>query len=175
MAVITPDGIVGKTRDVFGHTSQVLEISDATSGAGVIMENTRIRGVLRGNSWGQPEIVNVSPDERIKRGEPVMTSGGDCNLSARAGGGHGGPSGSPDPDGTLVNVLIEAGGESVEAGRGAGDYQHRRADARQMQQDLSDAEAEGIRDSGGAAAVARRIQTRRRRRRTAQRRAAAAL
>ena len=78
MPVITPDGIVGKTRDVFRHTSQVLEISDSTSGAGVILEKTRIRGVLRGDTWGQPEIVNVSPDERIQRGEPVLTSGGDA-------------------------------------------------------------------------------------------------
>lgn len=106
MAVITPDGIVGKTRDVFGHTSQVLEISDPTSGAGVILSQTRIQGVLRGNSWGQPQIVNVSPDDRIKPGEPVITSGGD-GIYPR-----GLPVGtvdrvSPDPDGTLVNVLIK--------------------------------------------------------------------
>lgn len=106
MAVITPDGIVGKTREVFAHTSQVLEISDATSGAGVIMEKTRIQGVLRGNTWGQPEIVNVSPDERIKPGEPVITSGGDAIYP------RGLPVGTverviPDPDGTLVNVLVK--------------------------------------------------------------------
>lgn len=106
MPVITPDGIVGKTRDVFAHTSQVLEISDPTSGAGVILQNTRIRGVLRGNTWGQPEIVNVSPDERIKPGEPVLTSGGDAIFP------RGLAVGSvdrvvPDPDGTLVNVLIK--------------------------------------------------------------------
>jgi len=34
MAVITPDGIVGKTRDVFPRTSQVLLISDQTSARG---------------------------------------------------------------------------------------------------------------------------------------------
>ncbi|TCK72039.1 rod shape-determining protein MreC [Acidipila rosea] len=77
MPVITPDGIVGKTRDVFPHTSQVLMISDPASGAGVVLETTRIRGVLRGNAMGQPEIVNVMPDERIKAGEKVVTSGGD--------------------------------------------------------------------------------------------------
>jgi rod shape-determining protein MreC len=105
MPVITPDGIVGKTRDVFRHTSQILEISDATSGAGVILEKTRIRGVLRGDTWGQPEMVNVSPDDRIQRGEAVLTSGGDAIY----------PRGLavgtvdrvvPDPEGTLVNVLI---------------------------------------------------------------------
>ncbi len=47
MAVITADGIVGKVRDVFPHTAQVLVINDQTSGAGVILESTRIRGILR--------------------------------------------------------------------------------------------------------------------------------
>jgi rod shape-determining protein MreC len=105
MPVITPDGIVGKTRDVFAHTSQVLEISDPTSGAGVILEKTRIRGVLRGDSWGHPEIVNISPDERIQKGDTVVTSGGDAiyprglavGMVQRV---------VPDPDGTLVNVMI---------------------------------------------------------------------
>jgi rod shape-determining protein MreC len=77
MAVITPDGIVGKLKDVFGSTSQVLMISDQTSGAGVVLEDTRLRGVLRGNALGQPQIINMLPDERVKPGERVVTSGGD--------------------------------------------------------------------------------------------------
>ena len=77
MAVITPDGIVGKLKDVFAHTSQVLMISDETSGAGVLLESTRLRGVLRGNALGQPQIINMLPDERVKAGERVLTSGGD--------------------------------------------------------------------------------------------------
>jgi rod shape-determining protein MreC len=106
MPVITPDGIVGKTRDVFDHTSQVLEISDETSGAGVILQQTRIQGVLRGDSWGQPQIVNISPDDRIRQGERVVTSGGDSIY----------PRGltvgtvdrvQPDADGTLINVLVK--------------------------------------------------------------------
>ncbi len=75
--VITPDGIVGKVKDVFPHTAQVLEINDQTSGAGVLLEQTRLRGVLRGNAYGQPQIIDVLPDERIKAGERVLTSGGD--------------------------------------------------------------------------------------------------
>src|SRR5271156_625262 len=77
MAVITPDGIVGKLKDVFGGTSQVLVISDQTSGAGVVLEQTRLSGVLRGNALGQPQIINMLPDERVKPGEKVLTSGGD--------------------------------------------------------------------------------------------------
>jgi rod shape-determining protein MreC len=77
MAVITPDGIVGKIRDVFPHTAQVLAINDQSSGAGVILESTRIRGILRGNGAGQPQIEDVIRDQRIKAGENVLTAGGD--------------------------------------------------------------------------------------------------
>lgn len=77
MAVITPDGIVGKVRDAFSHASQVLVINDQTSGAGVILETTRIRGILRGNAQGQPQIVGIIADNRIQPGERVLTAGGD--------------------------------------------------------------------------------------------------
>ena len=77
MAVITADGIVGKVRDVFPHSAQVLAVNDSTSGAGVILETTRIRGVLRGDASGQLEVVGVSADQRIQPGEHVLTAGGD--------------------------------------------------------------------------------------------------
>ena len=77
MAVVTSNGIVGKVRDVFPHSAQVLAINDQTSGAGVILETTRIRGILRGNENGQLEVVDILADERIKPGEKVLTAGGD--------------------------------------------------------------------------------------------------
>jgi rod shape-determining protein MreC len=77
MAVITADGIVGKIRDVFPHTAQVLAINDQTSGAGVILQTTRIRGILRGNANGQPQIIGILADRRIQPGEAVLTAGGD--------------------------------------------------------------------------------------------------
>jgi rod shape-determining protein MreC len=77
MAVITADGIVGKVREVFDHTAQILCINDQSSGAGVILESNRIRGILRGNAFGQPQIVNILADQRIKPGERVLTAGGD--------------------------------------------------------------------------------------------------
>ncbi len=75
--VITPYGIVGKLRDVFPHTSQLLLINDSSSGAGVLLASTRIRGILRGTSAGEIQINNLTPDQRIKPGEQVITSGGD--------------------------------------------------------------------------------------------------
>jgi rod shape-determining protein MreC len=77
MAVITAEGIVGKVREVFPHSAQVLAINDQSSGAGVILETTRIRGILRGNEQGQPQIVGILADQRIQPGEKVLTAGGD--------------------------------------------------------------------------------------------------
>ena len=77
MAVITGDGIVGKIREVFPHTAQVLMINDQTSGAGVILETTRIRGILRGNTSGRTVVMGILSDQRIQPGEKVLTAGGD--------------------------------------------------------------------------------------------------
>ena len=55
----------------------MLLINDQTSGAGVILETTRIRGILTGNAAGQLEVVGILADERIKPGEKVLTAGGD--------------------------------------------------------------------------------------------------
>ncbi len=77
MAVITPDGVVGKIRDVFEYSAQVLLLNDPSSGAGVVLTTTRSRGILRGTGSGGLQIGNLLPDERIKPGEPVITSGGD--------------------------------------------------------------------------------------------------
>jgi len=52
-------------------------LDDATSGAGVVLESTRIRGILRGTANGRVQINNLTADSRIKPGEKVLTSGGD--------------------------------------------------------------------------------------------------
>jgi rod shape-determining protein MreC len=77
MAVITQNGVVGKLRDVFPATSEVLELNDPSSGAGVVLATTRIRAILRGTLTGRVQIGNLTADSRIQRGEPVLTSGGD--------------------------------------------------------------------------------------------------
>jgi rod shape-determining protein MreC len=77
MPVITPDGIVGKVKDVFPFTSMVLLISDRDSGAGVILQTSRLQGVLRGNPQGELHVSDIMSDEKIDAGEEVVTSGGD--------------------------------------------------------------------------------------------------
>ena len=107
MPVISSDGIVGKVREVLSkHTSQVLTINDQTSGAGVILETTRIRGVLKGNAAGQVEIVGLMADQRIKPGEKVLTAGGDLIFP------RGLPVGTvqkvtPDPDrDSFIDIIV---------------------------------------------------------------------
>lgn len=77
MAVITPDGVVGKVRDVFSDSAQVLLLNDPSSGAGVVLAGTRSRGIVHGVQGGRLQISNLLPDDRIKPGETVITSGGD--------------------------------------------------------------------------------------------------
>ena len=77
MAVITPDGIVGKIKDVFPLSSQVLLINDHDSGAGVILEHSRLQGIVKGTSLGELQVNDIMSDEQIETGDHVITSGGD--------------------------------------------------------------------------------------------------
>ena len=77
MAVITPDGIVGKVLRVFHSSSQVLLINDSSSGVGAILEASRLQGILQGTAAGQTVLRYVMNDEKVIAGERVLTSGGD--------------------------------------------------------------------------------------------------
>jgi len=77
MPVITPKGVVGKVNKVFSRSAQVLEINDASSGAGVMLGRSRLRAVMRGTSSGIPEIMHIMADEKVEPGETVVSSGGD--------------------------------------------------------------------------------------------------
>jgi rod shape-determining protein MreC len=77
MAVITPNGIVGKIVQVFPDSAQVLPVNDQLSGVGVMLQNTRLQGILRGATSGATTIQYVMADERVVPGEDVVTSGGD--------------------------------------------------------------------------------------------------
>jgi rod shape-determining protein MreC len=77
MAVITPDGIVGKVKEVFPLSSQVLMVSDRDSGAGVILEKSRLQGVLKGTALGEMQVDGVMAGEKVEVGEQIIASGGD--------------------------------------------------------------------------------------------------
>ncbi len=77
MAVIAPDGIVGKVLRVLPSTAQVLLVNDQLSGVGATLEKSRLQGILAGTPNGTLVLKYVMKDEKIEPGETVMTSGGD--------------------------------------------------------------------------------------------------
>jgi len=75
LAVITPEGIIGKTIAVFSHSSQVLLLTDPSSGVGVLLEKTRVEGVLKGDGQTLCLIRYIMNEEPVSSGEAVLTSG----------------------------------------------------------------------------------------------------
>ena len=77
MAVITPDGAVGKVIEVYRDAAQVLLLTDKDGGAGAMLVSSRIQGPVGGT--GDPLIMMkyVATDEDVKIGEKVVTSGMD--------------------------------------------------------------------------------------------------
>src|SRR5438067_4770765 len=72
MAVITPQGVVGKVRDVFHSTAQVLVINDTASGVGAILEKSRLYGVVKGRASGELMLDHIMSDEKVERGDAVI-------------------------------------------------------------------------------------------------------
>jgi rod shape-determining protein MreC len=75
LAVVTPEGVVGKIIAVFAHTSQVLLITDSSSGVGCLLEKSRTQGVLKGSGQASAELHYVMNGEPVAAGEAVLTSG----------------------------------------------------------------------------------------------------
>jgi rod shape-determining protein MreC len=78
MAVITPEGIVGKIVEVFNdNTAQVLLINDKDSGVGALFDDTRVHGVVKGTGDPLPIMDYVVNDEKVHPGQVILTSGED--------------------------------------------------------------------------------------------------
>jgi rod shape-determining protein MreC len=77
LAVITPQGVVGKTIEIYPTTSQVLLINDQSSGIGAILTQSRLQGILKGAPGGVTMLNYIMADEKIQAGDEVVTSGGD--------------------------------------------------------------------------------------------------
>jgi rod shape-determining protein MreC len=75
LAVITPEGVVGKIIAVFPRSSQVLLLTDPSSGVGVMLEKTRVQGVLKGDSQNLCLVRYIMNEEPVSFGETILTSG----------------------------------------------------------------------------------------------------
>ncbi len=77
MAVITPDGIVGKVIAVYQFASQVLLITDPTFAAGVLSQKNRVHGTLRGQGHSTCLVDFVQNEQKVETGDWFFTSGDD--------------------------------------------------------------------------------------------------
>ena len=76
MAVVTPDGIVGKVLAAYPTASQILLINDPDFAAGVVTQSG-VHGTLKGQGTPQCKIDYVAFEEKVEPGEWVYTSGDD--------------------------------------------------------------------------------------------------
>ena len=76
MAVVTPDGIVGKVVAVYPLVAQVLLVTDATFKVGVESQKNHIHGVLDCGS-GHCVVEQIQAEDKLDMGEWFYTSGED--------------------------------------------------------------------------------------------------
>ncbi len=77
MAVITPDGIVGKITSVYPTASFVLLITDPTFAAGVISQTNHVHGTLKGQGYSTLMVDYIQNEQKVDPGEWFYTSGDD--------------------------------------------------------------------------------------------------
>jgi rod shape-determining protein MreC len=76
MAVVTPDGIVGKVAAVYPLVSQVLLVTDSTFKVGVESQKSHIHGTLN-CGVGHCVVEQIQNEEDVATGEWFFTSGED--------------------------------------------------------------------------------------------------
>jgi rod shape-determining protein MreC len=77
LAVITPDGAVGKVIEVYRDNAQVLLLTDKEGGVGAMLVESRIQGPVGGTGEPLLTMKYVAADDKVNVGERVVTSGMD--------------------------------------------------------------------------------------------------
>lgn len=77
MAAVQGNYLVGKVIGVGRKTSQILLLLDPTSGVDALIQSSRVRGIVEGNGRSGAILQYISPQETVKVGERVITSGMD--------------------------------------------------------------------------------------------------
>ncbi len=77
MAVITPQGLIGKVYSVRDSFSDVLLLKDSNFSVAVRLQNSRREGVVSGAGYDYCLLKYVPPEENVVKGDVVITSGFD--------------------------------------------------------------------------------------------------
>ena len=76
MAVVTPEGIVGKVTAVYPLVSQVLLVTDPTFEVGVESQKTHVHGILDCGT-GKCRVTQIQNEDKVEAGDWFYTSGED--------------------------------------------------------------------------------------------------
>lgn len=74
-AVITPTGVVGRVIEANKHTSKVLLNTDLRSNIGVMIQRTRVKGVVEGNGSDSLVLKYIRQIDDIRLGDQIITAG----------------------------------------------------------------------------------------------------
>ena len=77
MAVITPDGIVGKIVSSYPTASNLLLVTDPAFAAGVLSQKNRVHGTLKGTGNSSVIVDYVQNEQNVEVGEWFYTAGDD--------------------------------------------------------------------------------------------------
>jgi len=77
MAVVTPDGIVGKVIAAYPTASEILLATDSDFAAGVVSQDGAVRGTLKGQGTPLLRVDYVPIQEKVQPGQWFYTSGDD--------------------------------------------------------------------------------------------------
>jgi len=74
-AAVSAKGLVGRVDKVGMNSSRVILITDINSRIPVLVEETRVRGILAGNNTSLPNMRFIALDSRVSPGDRIVTSG----------------------------------------------------------------------------------------------------
>jgi len=74
-AVITGAGLIGRVQEVGLRSSRLLLLADLNSRVPVVIESSRVRGVVAGTNGETLRLVHLPPDVVAAPGDRIVTSG----------------------------------------------------------------------------------------------------
>lgn len=75
MPVLAPPGLVGRVTEVSWRSSKVLLLIDENSNADVLVQRTRVQGIVRGAGARGCVVRYISKLQDVKEGDLIVTSG----------------------------------------------------------------------------------------------------
>jgi rod shape-determining protein MreC len=75
MAVLVPEGVVGRVVSVSPHAARVLLVSDHSSGVDALVQRKRVHGIAEGILEGRCVLKYVHLADDVQVGDAVVTSG----------------------------------------------------------------------------------------------------